>query len=430
MSAGKTNNGTLDTQDILLLNLSTPDHSPMGGEIERARQLCNLSSTLWQKKIDGVLRMEGGFEIILCDFERDLEVKDIMTVVEGGPGFHDGGMLGGWQYYKAITERYHGIGGGRVEIDYEDFVSVFGYEGLELWRNDVESDVPMPRLQNVAPADLVKIKDAVTAMILSSSNKREGVAKTNWQSIADMLVTRYSTPLHHLHSNANVRSSKEDFATYLAVLLRPFIDHTSRNITLETQRCIAQFVPALPRRHPPASAPSLAHLTVHSIANTLCTTLLTSLSITTQSLSRSSSTKSAPPARALALIDDAVSYLQWTTWKQCGPCADEEICIIPIWPMGTLQDHARPSCKDEKAVSGRGGYWGRFGPPGGGHSHGPEGGHGPGPSHGDDGRRMGMRVGVDVGLGRGRKDVRGGGLGSWIARVGGWLRELGRVWSW
>lgn len=139
MSAGKTSNGTLDSQDILLLNLTTPafdepppDHDgarpraggPMG-EIVRAEGLCNLTKTLWGGKIDGIIRMEGGFEIIFCNIE-NLEVVNIMPVVNpsDGPGGHNG-MLGGWQYYKAITERYHGIGGGRVVLDYENFVTAF-----------------------------------------------------------------------------------------------------------------------------------------------------------------------------------------------------------------------------------------------------------------------------------------------------------------
>jgi hypothetical protein len=29
----------------------------------------------------------------------------------------------------AVSERYHGIGGDRVTLDYEKFVSVFAYDG-------------------------------------------------------------------------------------------------------------------------------------------------------------------------------------------------------------------------------------------------------------------------------------------------------------
>ncbi|KAJ8109866.1 hypothetical protein OPT61_g7148 [Boeremia exigua] len=81
LSAGKTRNGTLDTQDLLLLNLTTggprePGH-PMGDEMARANGLCELAATVWQNRIDGIIRMEGGFEIILCDFAAHLQRIDV-----------------------------------------------------------------------------------------------------------------------------------------------------------------------------------------------------------------------------------------------------------------------------------------------------------------------------------------------------------------
>ncbi|KAF2008207.1 hypothetical protein P154DRAFT_419136 [Amniculicola lignicola CBS 123094] len=354
MSAGKTQNGTLDTQDILLLNWTSVPDNGMWSERERAQTLCNFTSTIWENKIDGILRMEGGFEIILCHFERDLEVKSIMPVVENGwPG---SGMMGGWQYYKAITERYHGIGGERVELDYDNFVSAFEYDGLDLWRNNVNSDVPMPRLENAKAEDLEKIRTAVGDMILKSDTENKKQKKVNWQSTADLLITRYSTPLHQLHTSATLRSNKEDFSAYLTALLRPFIDYTSRNTTLETTRCISQMVPTLP------SKPTLAHKTIHHITSEVCITLLTTLDITSTSLSRSVGPKNPHPSHALDLIDKLVAYLQWTTWKQCPTCSDEEICFIPIWPMGSFEDHAEPKCRGKSEARGRNGYWGRWGP--------------------------------------------------------------------
>jgi hypothetical protein len=52
----------------------------MAGEYQRAEGLCNLTKTLWENKIDGVLRMEAGFEIILCDFTEHLQRKDVVAI--------------------------------------------------------------------------------------------------------------------------------------------------------------------------------------------------------------------------------------------------------------------------------------------------------------------------------------------------------------
>jgi hypothetical protein len=359
LSAGKTANGTLDTQDMLLLNL-TEEHGPMGGEYKRAEGLCNLTSTLWGGKVDGILRMEGGFEIILCDFEKLLQRTDVIAIPaeerHGGPG----GGPGGWQYLKALTSRYHGIGGDRVVLDLEDFVSVFAYPDIEgVFLNDVQSDYAMPRLQNVKEADRLRVKDDITAMILRKDWNEEKESR-NWQAVADMGVQRYSKALHYLHTNKDIREDKDAMATYLTTLLRPFIDTTARNATLETQRCVSQLIPALPT--PPRVAASLAHRTLYTVTYQICDTLLTSLSIASSQTSHTSFT-SVYASHAVELIDYLVEYLRWTTWKDCGTCADEEVCFIPIWPSGSHEDHAHPQCSTEETVRDRNGYWGsRMGP--------------------------------------------------------------------
>ncbi|KAH7085917.1 hypothetical protein BKA63DRAFT_401618 [Paraphoma chrysanthemicola] len=373
LSAGKTSNGTLDTQDMLLLNLTTGPHGPMGGEHERALGMCNLATSLWEGKIDGILRMEGGFEIILCDFARHLERTDVITVTQHSYWLNESaGFLGGWQYIKAIMGRYHGIGGERVKLAYDDFVSVFSYPDLKgLFSNDVQSDYAMPRLQNVMESDLERVRHDITRMVLRKD--WDGVASSrDWQAVADLVVARYSEPLHYLHTNKKLRGDKKALQFYLINILHPFIDYTARNATLETQRCIAQVVLPLPT--PPSTAASLAHRAIHDVAHHICDTLLTGLSIASASISHASFTQ-VYAEHVTDIIDNLVAYLNWTTWKQCGTCADEEVCYVPIWPMGNHEDHANPKCMDEDTARNRWGYWGQgpMGPPP--------------PGEGDDGER-------------------------------------------
>lgn len=255
--------------------------------------------------------------------------------------------MGGWEYIKAITSRYHGIGGGRVHVDYEKFVSVFAYDTVKgLWDNDVQSDTRMPRLTNASPSHLAKIKDDVPSLILS---KTRGAAHKhkhtpNWHAIADMLIARYSPPLHHITTHHLFRHAKHELATYLKTLLRPFIDSTTRNATLETP-CCASHLPS----------PS----TPHTITTRICATLLTSLSIA----SAPTPHHSFSPLHAEHAVEVAelVRWLQWTSWKECGRCADQEVCFVPVWPMGRLEDHRALGCKGEGGVEGWMGYWGTHG---------------------------------------------------------------------
>ncbi|KAJ4290998.1 hypothetical protein N0V90_010194 [Kalmusia sp. IMI 367209] len=345
-----------------------PQGPPMGGEIERARGMCDLAITLWEDRIDGILRMEAGFEIILCKFEGKVQRKSVV-VVDGEKDEERGGrkVTGGWRYIKAVSERYHGIGGDRVKVNYEDFVSIFAFDeggSMQLWKNDVVSDTPHPRLQNASPKQLGPIKDAVTEMVLRSEPSGEDEGR-DWQAIADMVVKRYSASLHYLHTDASVRHSKEAFAAYLNTLLQPFVSPSARNTTLEIERCIAQFIPLLPV--PPSRSASLAHSTLHTVTFHICSTLLNAFDASATTLSRSLAATSSPPYHALDLIDSLVGYLQWTTWKECGTCADEEVCFIPIWPWGSLENHKTPRCIKEDGVGH--GYWGRMGPPPPDHEH-------------------------------------------------------------
>ncbi|KAF3047716.1 hypothetical protein E8E12_011497 [Didymella heteroderae] len=355
LSAGKTSNGTLDTQDLLLLNLTASDphdpsspHGPMGGEMARAQGLCDLAATLWEHRVDGVIRLEGGFEIILCDFEAHLERVDVLTVHTGEDGAR--GPMGGWEYTKAVASRYHGIGGGRVRVDYDAFVSVFAYADVRgLWEGEVNSDVRMPRLTNVAAADLAQIKDDVTALVLNKDWSKDG---HDWQAVADLAVARYSSPLHHITTTRAFRKDKDELARYLRGLLRPFISPGERNATRETERCVAQIVPPLSSLSvPPGLLPLLAHRALHAVGTRICDTLLTSLSIATSSTPHSSFS-AVYAEHAVDLVAELVEWLGWTSWKDCGACGDEEVCFIPIWPTGTFEDHARPRCRGAKEVEG------------------------------------------------------------------------------
>ena len=77
--------------------------------------------------------MEGGFEIVLCEFERGLDVVRITRAREedrdgdgdGKEGRKETRERDMMQYYKAIAARYDGIGGGRVALDYKRFVTAY-----------------------------------------------------------------------------------------------------------------------------------------------------------------------------------------------------------------------------------------------------------------------------------------------------------------
>ncbi|CAL5866308.1 uncharacterized protein PFLUO_LOCUS515 [Penicillium psychrofluorescens] len=363
MSAGKTAKGTLDSQDVLLFNGSLEDAPTKpgpgsGSEGERARLACELAQDAWEGRIDGVLRMEAGFEIILCAFERDLIPVRITQVKsrsgEGDEGRHNpkhddhsgpraddddkkrkgpghGGPPGSVNWMRAITHRYQGIGGSRVSLNYDNFVTAFAYD-VDLF----PSKSTLPRLTGLSQSELDSIRQDVTGLVMSHEATEPS---WNWQTTVDMLVTRYSNELSYYVSGKI--TSLEDLHAEIERLLAPFIDYGDRNTELEVDRCTMHSMPLR------ANLSTLAARAVLSVARTTCGALF-GVWEETQDLK-------VAVEKTQALVD----YLAWTTWKECRGCADNEICVVPIWPLGSVEDYKHPQCKNaSNPYDGEGeSYW-------------------------------------------------------------------------
>lgn len=362
MSAAKTDKGTLDSQDVLLFNgtTATSPRRGMTGESERARKACEMAEHDWAGRIDGVLRMEAGFEVILCRFQRDLvpvrivqvksgdhddPVKDSRKGREAGPdrdykkgkGKGDGGPgLGpgpdSSRWVRAVTARYDGIGGNRVSLNYERFVTAFSHE-LDLF----PPDATLPRLNHLSYAELKPIQKELEGLILTHDASEQS---WNWQATTDMIVTRYSDELSYLASGKV--ATIEAFRDHIELLLSPFLDYSQRNELAEVERCATQFLPV----HAPGTVAARA---VSTVTSRICSTLL-----------GTSSERDLISAvdKVQALMDE----LDWTTWKRCRGCEANEICVVPIWPMGTMADYDNPQCKEASYPYDHNGetYWERM----------------------------------------------------------------------
>ncbi|KAL1986924.1 hypothetical protein VTN96DRAFT_5341 [Rasamsonia emersonii] len=331
LSAGKTDMGTLDSQDRILLrdNITGPGFQ----EYERAALACQIARDDWHGRIDGILRMEAGFEIILCDFARDLHVVRISRVKGGRRGGPRQGVEG-FSTYKAIAARFNGIGGGRVRVNYDHFVTAYTYEDLDLFQGGKNE---LPRLAHFSYDELEPLRKDLSRLVLEHDAAEPSF---DWQSIADMIIERYSNELKYLASG-NL-SSIEALHAEIETLLAPFIDYALRNATAEAERCATQFIPA--------SAPSetLAARVVYDVAYTICSTLRSVLD-------------EEDHGTAVASVQQLIDYLGWTTWKECPQkCRYNEVCFIPIWPSGTVEDREHPQCRDRPSSEGER-YW-RGGP--------------------------------------------------------------------
>jgi hypothetical protein len=340
MAAAKSPKGTLDTQDLLLLN--TSGWGDQIGEQQRAKRLCKLAADRWQGKIKGFIRMEAGFEIIMCSFADSLEH---IRSSKAGPFLGNGSQFPGavmpnqpgfaltlWEWVKFVAARYDGIGGGRVKLDYDTFVTAFNYD-LELFTEGAD----LPQLGNVSATALDIIRDDIDTMMTNWNPRDLAKVSINWQRIADMVVERYAGLLNYLVSGSMTTS--KGLVDELALDLRVFIDSDARNTTEEVRRCARQF-------NPPDGdlQDSIAARSIWNVTERICKTLFTILD------------KPEPLSESLQQLQSLVDYLDWSTWKKCSSCPYSEVCFIPMFPLGAIGDRENPQCRNATGLW-RFGYW-------------------------------------------------------------------------
>ncbi|MCJ1476437.1 hypothetical protein MMC13_005103 [Lambiella insularis] len=324
-SAAKSPKGTLDSQDYILGPGSLLDN-----DRKRGLRLCKIAAKDWGGRIDGFVRMEHGFELILCDFKANAQ----LLRVEKANGFEvedeREDNMRTFSFMKAITARYHGIGMNRVTLDYSRVVTAYAYD-IDLFPNHSS----LPRLANTSRSARAAIFAELSQKITHNPTYPPH-HWTNWQAIADMLVARYSDALHSLaHSPFYASNPRLDLE--ITLLMRPFIDYSRRNASLETQRCAAHFMPA-------TYHPDVASAAVISVSTRICETLAAAAGMQSAGEAR----------RALQALGE---YLQWTAWKDCRGCGYEEVCLTAIWPLGDEEDHVSPACRNGTGMAGRWGYW-------------------------------------------------------------------------
>lgn len=354
-SAAKSNLGTLASQDDILLRDSAlrPNGSDvMPGELLRAYGLCSLANNEWSGLVDGFVRMEHGFEILLCDFDKvkfESAVSKNHTVLgsvdDTGPAF---------QFFKAIGEdRYWGIGTDRLKLETDEWASAYAVEDLDLWKKSIDGE--LPELSSVTDQIARGLREDIWETMVShwgSDGSLEGKLRhIDWQAVADLYATRYANRLKYLMGINNaekLRSAAEN-------MLMVYLDHEDKTLQAGSRainRCSNAFIPTHLIDNPAASQ-SMSQLAISTVALRICTAIYTIA--TKRSLDLQSQKE---------LLLELSNYLRWPQWYFCSgrrACDVDEVCFTAIWPWGSQEDHDRPRCWNETGMRDRMGaeksYW-------------------------------------------------------------------------
>lgn len=360
MSAGKTDMGTLDTQDYFLRRKSKDGNDggrPMLGERERAVELCAL---VQEWGLDGVIRTESGFEIIQCDFSNGLRQLQALQRPSLSGGERIGpcgrGAFGGFEFVRGLAERYHDIGSSRTVVDYSSMVSAYFFP-LNLTNPD-PARPDLPRLVGNTDAELAPLRAYLNETI--GARLGQPVLRTiDWRDVTDLVVGRYADRLQYMAEKA---TSVHAIAEELDILLTAFLDYSGREdddrVTPAVARCANVYLHAVA---PDTEADTFILAALKTVTTEICTRLfeVRALVTTGAGAAGGDDEEADVMAEAVAKVTSLMAYLAWARFKRCPPCDSvDEVCFIPMWPLGSKAAYEAPRCVSPEHMDEGESYWG------------------------------------------------------------------------
>ncbi|GBE85924.1 hypothetical protein BKA93DRAFT_744072 [Sparassis latifolia] len=396
-SAAKMTNGPFDTQDIITWGRINPPNMTLRNERERIARLCE-----WGKPfgIDGFLRMEMDFEIMLCDFTSGVETVSFLNLATNrpprGPGnrpppperndtnphafapdkdpntfapdnntmptaIHEVIWSGHWH------NRYPGDK--RIQLDYSRILSFYDTElvpsliamreGKERWYH---------RLQGISHKDII----ASTVRLEDLLRRKLGGSGVDWETLLRVVVDRYADRLELVQYilNGTDPSTKLETAKkvqdQLRTMLTPYILHSvvPSNGTDDAATLHAWAAPVFRF----CSTAHTAYITTPAFADRLTQSehlLLSAVRSTSREICRVVTNMWAKGVEGgldelksgmdvdqhadedivseilqkwSIDIDYLMKWLDWSVWVKCRPaCSIEEECYLPTWPYFVIR---------------------------------------------------------------------------------------------
>ncbi|KAJ5159515.1 uncharacterized protein N7482_006519 [Penicillium canariense] len=267
-SATLTKTGTLDSQIAILKGHvpAYPSEELIYNDHQRAVELCQLANQL---NIDGIVRMNAGFEILVCDYHksgvRELFVTNI--TVPGNESREDDPSLprdphrqpplgygndfaeqNGWEWVRSSTSHYgNGAVGGipenRVRLDICRIVSWYdpslqslnGSHRAGIRSNDTyENGWGLRRGHRLLEAtanDIATFREWLSAA--TSGGKNSKCSQTNWQALIETIVDKYRSRAREILSNLEKDSSDakavhqiiHNIYTLTHAVLHPYLEY-------------------------------------------------------------------------------------------------------------------------------------------------------------------------------------------------------------
>ncbi|KAG2079280.1 hypothetical protein BDR04DRAFT_1041191 [Suillus decipiens] len=364
-SAVKIPEGPMDAQDLVAWSEINPEW--FRNEEQRIADLCK-----WGQKygLNGFVRMEVNFEVMICDFASHMEVVSFLNLESTRFKYNPATDLPedpttAYQIFEimhsaSLREIYPGET--RIVLDFSGLVSFYDTAlvpslvprraGLERWDY---------RIRGISPEDIERVQDRLAQVLVRPSVTTSNI---DWKTALRVVVDRYSSRLEMMQYLLNMTLDDRSIFNHaqqvqrrLHTVLLPYtlFAVTPPNTSVTANATNSWAVPVFRECAISHTTSIVAHGTTLTPSEHL---LLQAVRETTREICRVTTKMWAsgliagvdpfyPPEerpdadQIHTLMDEwkedmtqLISWLDWSVWVKCRPaCGIEEMCYLPTLPF-------------------------------------------------------------------------------------------------
>ncbi|KAF7440189.1 hypothetical protein PC9H_000533 [Pleurotus ostreatus] len=360
-SAAKMEGGPMDSQDIVAWGKIKPDWT--FSERRRIEDLCE-----WGKMfdLDGFVRMEMDFEIMLCDFSAGVEVASFLNLTSKMTGKDRPGLdtlsvevivAGSWHnFYPGET---------RIVLDLSRLVSFYDTtlspslvrkrRGQERWQH---------RLEGMAESDVHSVMQRLKN-VLDGSAPYPSANRIDWATLVKVVVTRFSDRLDLVRRVLNTTNSQIEVGLgdsklserakqaqrHFSTILGPYTlaSATPSNASDVSwaspvyRECSVAHTSYIARQqHGFTHSERLLLAAIEDTSGEICRVItkmwakgvLAGLDSQLEYPPLGNVDLSALVTEWTVSVTTLMEWLDWSLWVRCNPaCSFDELCYLPTWPF-------------------------------------------------------------------------------------------------
>ncbi|KAF8596236.1 hypothetical protein BDV93DRAFT_548433 [Ceratobasidium sp. AG-I] len=274
----------------------------------------------------------------------------------GGGGFSMFARYASWEWLRAASHTYDGLGEARVKLHSGWHVTARGMIG-----SVDESGLGVARMASLPAESIAQWREDVDTMLRMAIHERRETSGADWRALTDVIVARYGDRLPQLSallksvfesrtsgpasdgayiSITNTTAQIKHAYRLVSSLVLPFFDSNvprDQQIEICGNSILPDFTPAEGDTDLLNQFERKLWTAIIHVHRSICTVLidvhseLTALRPYNHAFTSSDlvALEASPSS-----VEKLMSELDWTTWVRCPEvCAWGEVCFVPIWPL-------------------------------------------------------------------------------------------------